>query len=72
MLYTFPEAFNHEGDSIGNPVRAGITNLPVSTERFAEHEGRLRILVVGGSLGADALNKAVPQASALLPDDARP
>lgn len=57
---------------VGNPVRADISNLPVPAERFQGREGRLKILVVGGSLGADVLNKTVPQALALLPDDARP
>ena len=54
------------------PVRADIANLPVPAERFQGREGRLKILVVGGSLGADVLNKTVPQALALLPDNARP
>jgi len=46
----------------GNPVRAGITQLPAPAERFATHSGALRVLVIGGSLGARALNETVPAA----------
>ena len=46
----------------GNPVRAEITRLPAPTERFAARTGALRVLVIGGSLGARALNEAVPEA----------
>ena len=46
----------------GNPVRAGITRLPAPAERFATHSGALRVLVIGGSLGAHALNETVPAA----------
>lgn len=51
---------------IGNPVRAEITDLPAPAQRFAGREGALRLLVVGGSLGARRLNETVPQALALL------
>jgi UDP-N-acetylglucosamine--N-acetylmuramyl-(pentapeptide) pyrophosphoryl-undecaprenol N-acetylglucosamine transferase len=50
----------------GNPVRAGITRLPAPAERFAGRSGPLRVLVVGGSLGASALNTVVPAAVAQL------
>jgi len=46
----------------GNPVRDNIMNIPEPSVRFAEHKGALRILVVGGSLGASVLNKTVPDA----------
>ena len=46
----------------GNPVRAEIAALPEPAQRFAGRNGPLRVLVVGGSLGARALNEAVPQA----------
>ena len=42
---------------MGNPVRADIAALPVPEERFENRQGRLKVLVVGGSLGADVLNK---------------
>jgi len=56
----------------GNPVRSGIAALPDPQTRYAARAGRLNLLVVGGSLGAKALNEVLPQALALLPEDARP
>jgi UDP-N-acetylglucosamine--N-acetylmuramyl-(pentapeptide) pyrophosphoryl-undecaprenol N-acetylglucosamine transferase len=55
---------------IGNPVRADIARLPVPAERFAHREGPLRLLVMGGSLGARHLNESVPAALAVLARDA--
>jgi UDP-N-acetylglucosamine--N-acetylmuramyl-(pentapeptide) pyrophosphoryl-undecaprenol N-acetylglucosamine transferase len=57
---------------VGNPVRAAIARVAPPAERFAGRSGPLRLLVVGGSLGAAALNDIVPRALALLPADARP
>jgi len=56
----------------GNPVRAEIEALPAPEQRFAGRNGPLRLLVVGGSLGAKALNDCVPQALALLSVAERP
>lgn len=56
----------------GNPVRGSIAGLPCPSARYAERSGRLNVLVVGGSLGATALNEAVPQALAQLSQDGRP
>jgi UDP-N-acetylglucosamine--N-acetylmuramyl-(pentapeptide) pyrophosphoryl-undecaprenol N-acetylglucosamine transferase len=56
----------------GNPVRAEIEALPAPAQRFAGRAGALRVLVVGGSLGARALNDCVPQAIALIDADRRP
>ena len=56
----------------GNPVRAEISAIAPPAQRFADRRGPLRLLVVGGSLGAAALNSVVPQALALLPVDRRP
>ncbi len=56
----------------GNPVRAEIESLPAPAQRFAARQGPLRLLVVGGSLGAQVLNQTVPAALAALPDCARP
>jgi len=56
----------------GNPVRGEIAELAVPQARYAARSGRLNVLVVGGSLGAKALNEALPQALALLPEEARP
>jgi UDP-N-acetylglucosamine--N-acetylmuramyl-(pentapeptide) pyrophosphoryl-undecaprenol N-acetylglucosamine transferase len=56
----------------GNPVRGEIAGLPDPQARYAARGGRLNVLVVGGSLGAKALNEAMPQALALLPAEGRP
>ena len=56
----------------GNPVRSVIAALPDPAQRYGARSGRLNVLVVGGSLGAKALNEALPQALALLPEDLRP
>lgn len=56
----------------GNPVRAEIEALPAPSTRFAGRTGPLRLLVVGGSLGASVLNRCVPQALALMPSAQRP
>ncbi len=74
-------AFGFEGEAAaktrnavvtGNPVRAEIEALPAPAARYAGRSGPLRLLVVGGSLGAQALNGAVPAALALLPAEQRP
>ncbi len=56
----------------GNPVRSKIEDMVSPEMRYAQRSGRLNVLVVGGSLGAKALNEAVPQALAQLPEEARP
>lgn len=56
----------------GNPVRADIAALPPPAERYATREGPIRVLVLGGSLGAQALNEAVPKGLALIPESERP
>jgi len=53
-------------------LRAGFTSQPSPAERFAGRSGPLRVLVVGGSLGAKALNDTVPQALARIPEAQRP
>ena len=57
---------------VGNPVRDEIVAVPPPEERFAGREGPLRLLVVGGSLGAAALNDTVPRALARIPPERRP
>ncbi|GAB1233809.1 undecaprenyldiphospho-muramoylpentapeptide beta-N-acetylglucosaminyltransferase [Ferrigenium sp. UT5] len=56
----------------GNPVRADIAALPAPQARYAPRSGKLNVLVVGGSLGAQALNEALPKALVLLDEAARP
>lgn len=58
--------------TVGNPVRGSILNLPEPTERFSGREGPLRLLVVGGSLGAKAINDLLPEVLADLPQEQRP
>jgi UDP-N-acetylglucosamine--N-acetylmuramyl-(pentapeptide) pyrophosphoryl-undecaprenol N-acetylglucosamine transferase len=56
----------------GNPLRPGMRRDDSPQDRYASRSGALRLLVVGGSLGAQALNDALPDALARLPRDARP
>lgn len=71
-VYTAFPGVLKKAQCIGNPLRPAFTEQPTPAQRFAGRQGPLRLLVVGGSLGAQALNEAVPQALALIPEDARP
>jgi UDP-N-acetylglucosamine--N-acetylmuramyl-(pentapeptide) pyrophosphoryl-undecaprenol N-acetylglucosamine transferase len=71
ILTGFPGTLK-KGEWCGNPLRPEIAALTAPAERFKERTGPLRLLVVGGSLGAAALNDQVPKALALLPADERP
>jgi UDP-N-acetylglucosamine--N-acetylmuramyl-(pentapeptide) pyrophosphoryl-undecaprenol N-acetylglucosamine transferase len=57
---------------VGNPLRAAFTSQAEPAERFAGRTGPLKLLVVGGSLGAQALNAVVPKALALIAPEQRP
>jgi UDP-N-acetylglucosamine--N-acetylmuramyl-(pentapeptide) pyrophosphoryl-undecaprenol N-acetylglucosamine transferase len=57
---------------VGNPLREGFLQQPGPAERMQHRTGPLKLLVVGGSLGAKALNEIVPKALALLPAESRP
>lgn len=71
VLTAFPGAFKSRSTRlIGNPVRSDISALPAPAQRFAARSGAIRLLVVGGSLGAMRLNESVPRALALLARDA--
>jgi UDP-N-acetylglucosamine--N-acetylmuramyl-(pentapeptide) pyrophosphoryl-undecaprenol N-acetylglucosamine transferase len=70
-MVAFPDALAR-AEWTGNPVRAGIAGMAAPAARYGGREGPLRLLVVGGSLGAQALNEAVPKALALMPESARP
>lgn len=76
ILAGFPNAWGgahaNKVEWVGNPLRDAICNVPPPEQRFAGRTGSLRLLVVGGSLGAVALNERVPAALALLPPEARP
>ncbi|MBT9519272.1 MAG: undecaprenyldiphospho-muramoylpentapeptide beta-N-acetylglucosaminyltransferase [Dechloromonas sp.] len=67
----FPDVLN-KGIWAGNPVRPEIAKIAPPAERFAEHTGALRVLVIGGSLGAQALNEMVPKGMALLAESEQP
>jgi UDP-N-acetylglucosamine--N-acetylmuramyl-(pentapeptide) pyrophosphoryl-undecaprenol N-acetylglucosamine transferase len=71
VFTAFPGVFK-TGQWVGNPLRRAFTEQASPAERFAGRSGPLRLLVVGGSLGAKALNDTVPQALALLPLASRP
>ena len=66
VLCGFPDAFPGKETVVGNPVRSVIAAVPPPRERFAGRDGPMRVLVLGGSQGARALNEAVPQAIAQL------
>ena len=71
VFTAFPNVLN-KAAWVGNPLRAGFLQQPGPAERLGSRNGPLRLLVVGGSLGAKALNEIVPQALALIPADRRP
>ena len=71
VMVAFPEALAG-GLWSGNPVRRELAALPDPALRYADRTGPLKLLVVGGSLGAQALNEVVPRALALLAPQARP
>ncbi|MFY0992407.1 undecaprenyldiphospho-muramoylpentapeptide beta-N-acetylglucosaminyltransferase [Halomonas sp. C05BenzN] len=69
----FPQAFAGRGEVVGNPVRPEIAALGERPRTTGDMAGRpLRLLVVGGSLGARALNETLPGALAALPEEGRP
>ena len=71
VFCAFPGALP-SGQFVGNPLRAEFLSQPGPVQRFAGRSGPLQVLVVGGSLGARALNTVVPQALALIPAAQRP
>ncbi len=71
-VFTAFPAVLPRGEWVGNPLRTEFLNQPDPATRFATRSGPLQVLVVGGSLGAKALNDTVPQALALIPAAQRP
>ena len=71
VFTAFPGVLGH-AQWVGNPLRPAFTRQPGPAARFAERRGPLKLLVVGGSLGATALNELVPKALALIPAAVRP
>jgi UDP-N-acetylglucosamine--N-acetylmuramyl-(pentapeptide) pyrophosphoryl-undecaprenol N-acetylglucosamine transferase len=74
VLQAFPGSFNSSvpAETVGNPVREDIAAVAPPHERYAVRQGALRVLVLGGSQGALALNRTVPAALALFDKDLRP
>jgi UDP-N-acetylglucosamine--N-acetylmuramyl-(pentapeptide) pyrophosphoryl-undecaprenol N-acetylglucosamine transferase len=71
VMVAFPGALKN-AEWTGNPVRAEIAAMAAPQERIGGRTGSLRLLVVGGSLGAQALNEAVPRALAMFAPSERP
>ncbi len=74
VLQAFPGSFPARvgAETVGNPVREEIAAVQDPATRFAARSGPLRLLVLGGSQGALALNRIVPGALAALPPESRP
>jgi len=73
-MQAFPAALQQKTDPqlVGNPVREAIAALPVPEVRFEKRTGALRLLVLGGSLGAQSLNQTIPAAMAVISENERP
>lgn len=71
IFSAYPHALP-KAEWVGNPLRAEFLQQPAPAQRFAGRTGPLRLLVLGGSLGAQGLNDVVPQALALMPAAQRP
>jgi len=72
VLVAFPNTFKKETRHVGNPVRASILSMPAPDIRFTTRKDALRVLVIGGSLGAVKLNEIVPQAIGQIDERLRP
>ncbi|HVS57886.1 MAG TPA: undecaprenyldiphospho-muramoylpentapeptide beta-N-acetylglucosaminyltransferase, partial [Casimicrobiaceae bacterium] len=76
ILLGFPDALRGKHAAkvqwVGNPLRDDIVAVARPEQRFARRKGPLKLLVLGGSLGAVALNQRVPSALALLAPSQRP
>jgi UDP-N-acetylglucosamine--N-acetylmuramyl-(pentapeptide) pyrophosphoryl-undecaprenol N-acetylglucosamine transferase len=71
IFTAFPNVFK-KAEWVGNPLRTAFTQQAEPAARFAGRSGSLKLLVVGGSLGARALNELVPKALALMSEASRP
>ena len=74
VLTGFPESIKDKKKVVfsGNPVRNEIGQLDAPDKRYKGRSGNLKLLIIGGSLGAQVLNSIVPQALKLIPDSVRP
>lgn len=71
VFTTFPGVFK-KGEWIGNPLRKEFLEQAPPEQRFFSDTGPIKLLVVGGSLGAKALNDVIPLALAQIPEAERP
>ena len=71
VFTAFPDVLKN-AHCVGNPLRPAFMQQPDAAQRFAGRSGPLKLLVVGGSLGARALNELVPKALALISEASRP
>lgn len=72
LLQAFPNTFSDQVEVVGNPVRDALCQLPSPEQRGLGGHGQLRLLVMGGSQGAQVLNEVVPAALAKLSSTRRP
>ena len=72
VLTAFPGALGKKGEQVGNPLRGAIIDLSAPEQRLQNRTGKIRLLVLGGSLGAQALNETVPAALATMAESDRP
>jgi len=74
VLTGFPEVFPPQVKAIvtGNPVREELVSLPPPTQRLKNRQGKMRLLIFGGSLGAQVINELLPQVLAKFPAAERP
>ncbi len=71
VFSAFPGALR-KAQWVGNPLRQAFVTQPAPDERYAGRQGPMRLLVIGGSLGAKALNEIVPLSLARIPEPHRP
>ncbi len=74
VLEAFPNSYGHKisAEQVGNPLRQEIIALHGESRALATPGSKLRMLVMGGSLGAESLNQCLPQALARVQPDLRP
>ncbi|WP_148861786.1 undecaprenyldiphospho-muramoylpentapeptide beta-N-acetylglucosaminyltransferase [Marinobacter fonticola] len=74
VMEAFPDSFGSQVITryTGNPVRSDLATIDMPQQRMAGREGPIRLLVLGGSLGAQAINAVLPKALALVPENERP
>ena len=69
-MQAFPNSFNNKNVvALGNPIRKNISDLESPEERMSKRDDNIRLLIIGGSLGAQALNENVPQALSELSNE---